>query len=231
MKQKLIIAIDGPAGSGKSTVAKLTAAALGVPYIDTGAMYRAITLKAIRQRIPLDHAEQIAAMTRKTAIRFSGRSSKSQKVFLDGINVTKQIRTPELTKKVFYVAREPEIRREMVKKQKAMGRKEGAVMEGRDIGTVVFPNADYKIYLEADPKVRARRRYLELKGAGSKVTFSSVLRDLKVRDRSDYHRKVGPLKRAKDAFLLDTTKLTIKDVVDTILRIIQSKSLKDRRLN
>ncbi len=214
--KKLIIAIDGPAGSGKSTVAKIVAKKLKLPYIDTGAMYRAVTLKGIQEGIDLQNTKALIVAAKKARIELLEVRGQ-QKFLLDKKDVTQAIRTPELTKNVFYVAQEPLIRREMVKKQRLMGQKSGAVMEGRDIGTVVFPEADFKFYLEADPEVRARRRYLELRKTGGKAAYSEVLKDLIRRDRSDKTRKEGPLRVAKDAFFLNTTPLTIPEVVDTIL--------------
>ena len=212
MPSKLIIAIDGPAGSGKSTVAKILAKKLKVPYVDTGAMYRAATLGAMNAGIDFNKTGDLVIAAKKAKITFKGK-----RVFLNGREVTKEIRTPELTKNVFYIAQEPLIRREMVKKQRAMGKKSGAVMEGRDIGTMVFPDADFKFFLEADPKVRARRRYRELVQTGKRVRYSEVLKDLIRRDKSDKTRQEGPLRAAQDAFLIDTTSLTIDEVVDRIL--------------
>ena len=202
-QRKLIIAIDGPAGSGKSTVARLVAR----------------TLKAMRQKVSLEDSKKLAGLARDARIHFEDGLGK-QKVFLDGKNVTKNIRLPELTKNVFYVAKTPLIRREMVKKQRALGKKQGAVMEGRDIGTVVFPRADCKFYLDANPRVRARRRYKELIKSGKQAAFNEVLADLKKRDLSDKTRSEGPLRKAKDALRIDTTSLTIERVVDRILQVI-----------
>ncbi len=224
-RRKLIIAIDGPAGSGKSTVARRIAKKLSLPYIDTGAMYRATTLKAMRQGIDLKDARGLIAISKKVSIHFKDKRSK-QHVFLDGEDVTRAIRQPELTKNVFCVAQISQIRQEMVKKQRVLGRGHGAVMEGRDIGTVVFPNADYKFFLDADPDIRAMRRHKELIEAGKQVSLRAVSQDLKKRDRSDIERKTGPLKRAKDAYWVDTTPLTINEVVDRILAIIGHPSIR-----
>ena len=222
-KRKLIIAIDGPAGSGKSTTARAVAKRLKLPYIDTGAMYRAITLKAMEENIPFSSKQRLVGAARRARIELRGKDPNRQKVFLDGRDVTRFIREPELTKKVFHVAQEPLIRREMVKKQRAMGRLGGAVMEGRDIGTKVFPNADFKFYFDSDPALRALRRWRELVRAGKKVTFQAVQKELKSRDLADIRRKEGPLRRAKDAYYIDTTPLTIDETADRIIAAIDSK--------
>ena len=223
--RRLIIAIDGPAGSGKSSTAKALAMRLRVPYIDTGAMYRALTLKAMRRGIPFLKKTRLVAISRKTHIRLSGGDPSRQRVLLDGKDVTREIRLPEVTKNVFYIAQEPLIRKELVRMQRAMGKRGGGVMEGRDIGTVVFPDADYKFYFEASPKIRARRRYEELLQAGGVLTLRSVLKDIKKRDKTDYERKNSPLKRAKGAVLIDTTRLTINQTIDKIMSMIDSNPL------
>lgn len=219
-RKKLIIAIDGPAGSGKSSTARVLAARLKLPYIDTGAMYRSLTLEGMRRGIPLDDVKALARLARRIKIRFGPARGGGQKVYLDGRDVTKAIRTPELTKNVYYIAREGSIRREMVKKQRAFGRKEGAVMEGRDIGSVVFPKADFKFYFDADTRLRALRRYRELKAAGKKASLKAVLREIRARDRSDRQRKDGALRVAPGARVLDTTGLTIQATVVKILGIL-----------
>lgn len=220
-KRPLIIAIDGPAGSGKSSTAKALAKYLKVPFIDTGAMYRAVTLKAMQEGVPFTDTKKLVGISKTCRIQLVGKDPAKQKVFLDGKNVTKKIRLPELTKNVFYVAQEPLIRQELVKKQRQLGKKEGGVMEGRDIGTVVFPDADFKFYFEASPAVRARRRWKELLEAGQNITCEQVLKDIKKRDKTDTGRKEGPLKQAKDAFLIDTSSLTIDQTIDRMMAIIQ----------
>lgn len=230
MPRKLIIAIDGPAGSGKSSTAKALAKRMGLPYIDTGAMYRAVTLRAIRDGVDLKNTPKLVDSAKKAKIEFSGTDPALQRVFLDGKDVTEAIREPELTKNVFYVAQEPLIRREMVKKQKALGEKNGGVMEGRDIGTMVFPSADFKFFFEADDTIRAKRRHRELIQAGQKADLETVAQDIKRRDKTDTDRKEGPLRQAKDALTIDTSELTIDETVDKILAVIESKSLKARPL-
>ncbi len=225
----LIIAIDGPAGSGKSSTAKALAKRIKSPYIDTGAMYRAVTLKAMQENIPLQDKKRLVQVAKKAKIELIGTDPLKQKVRLDGKDVSKKIRTPELTKNVFHVAQEPLIRREMVKKQRAMGLKRGAVMEGRDIGTKVFPNADYKFYFEANETIRAERRQRELIASGQNVSLERVLIDQRKRDATDYNRKEGPLKAAKDAIVIDTSSLTIDETLDKILPIIRSRPKRKKR--
>lgn len=231
MNKRLIIAIDGPAGSGKSTVAKRIAVRLGIPYIDTGAMYRALTLRVLQKRISLTDTRALVRLSKTTSIALQGSHPERQRVLLDGADVTREIRTPELTQKVFYVAQVPKVRREMVRKQRALGERRGAVMEGRDIGTVVFPDADYKFYLTASSSVRAMRRYRELIQTGHSASRREVLADLKRRDKTDLERKEGPLRRAKDAFWVPTTSLTISQVVDKILQIIRTHSAKNPKVS
>jgi len=217
---ELVIAIDGPAGSGKSTVSKLVAKALGVVYIDTGAMYRALTLKAMRNKVDLKDEGALTGLAKSTEIDLKDGPG-SLKVYLDGEDVAGLIRTPELTNNVKYIARVPGVREEMVKLQRSIGQRRGAALEGRDIGTVVFPDADYKFYLDADPEERARRRHKELVEAGQTVDLADIKKDVISRDESDMTRSVGALKKADDAILIDTTKLSIDEVVKKILSYIK----------
>lgn len=219
-RRKLIIAIDGPAGSGKSSTAKALAKALKIPFIDTGAMYRAVTLKAMSEGVSFADKPALVKIAERTRIELRGADPHKQRVFLDGKDVSKAIRSPEVTRNVFHIAQLPAIRREMVQKQRRMGLESGGVMEGRDIGTKVFPKADYKFYFEANPKIRALRRYRELMATGQKVTLPRVLDEIKKRDLTDYRRKEGPLRRAKDSRLIDTSSLTIQETVDKILRVV-----------
>ncbi|OIO39442.1 MAG: cytidylate kinase [Candidatus Omnitrophica bacterium CG1_02_49_16] len=230
-RRHLIIAIDGPAGSGKSSTAKALAKRIKTPYIDTGAMYRALTLKAMRAGVLFKNKKGLVELIRKSKIELIGQDPFKQKVHLDGEDVTGEIREPSLTKNVFYVAQEPAIRREMVKKQRQMGQRKGAVMEGRDIGTQVFPDADFKFYFEANQTIRARRRYRELIALGQNISLTQVLIDQKKRDATDYNRKEGPLKAAKDALVIDTSSLTIDETVDKILAVIKSCRGRRKRLS
>ncbi len=216
-----VIAIDGPAGSGKSTVAKLVAQRLGFLYIDTGAMYRALTLKALRIKADLDDEVNLGALARATDIELK-QSGSSLKVYLDGEEVTSEIRMPEVTNNVKYIARAKPVRECMVAKQRKLGEEGGAVMEGRDIGTVVLPHADKKFYIDASFDVRVGRRHKELNENGASLTEEEVRKDLKIRDDSDFNRAIGPLKKAEDAIAVDTTDLTIEGVVDKVLSLIKA---------
>lgn len=225
MKSKrahLIVAIDGPAGSGKSTVSKMIAKKIGVTYIDTGAMYRALTLRAVRDGLDLQNEDALIDLAHNTKIDLKEEAGRL-KVLLDGEDVSGHIRTPELTDKVKFIARVPGVRHEMVRLQRLIGERSGAVMEGRDIGTVVFPDADYKFYLDAHVDERARRRHKELSDTGQKVELEHIKRDVIVRDESDMKRSVGALKKASDAIVIDTTTLSIGEVVDKIISSIYSK--------
>ncbi|MBI3252991.1 MAG: (d)CMP kinase [Candidatus Omnitrophica bacterium] len=220
IKRRLIIAIDGPAGSGKSTTAKALARRLRIPYIDSGAMYRALTLAAVEKKVSFRDKPALVRLAKQCEIGLEADPGRAQRVFLDGKDVTRRIRLPELTSKVFAVAQIPAIRRELVGKQRRLGLRRGGVMEGRDIGTVVFPGADYKFFFVAKEAIRAKRRHRELLASGARAGFSRVLRDMQKRDRTDRTRREGPLKRAKDAVLIDTTSLTISQTVDRILRFL-----------
>ena len=217
MKSKLIIAIDGPAGSGKSTVAKEVAKRLGLIYVDTGAMYRALTFKAVRKKIDPNNAEALIDLAKKTDICLETDESLRLYVKLDGEDVSEEIRTPFITNNVKYVACIKSVRKAMVNLQRKAAMGKGAVLEGRDIGTVVFPDADIKIYLDATIDERVRRRYKELIIKNPDITIEEVKKDVAFRDKSDAERSVGPLKKADDAILIDTTRLTIPQVVARIL--------------
>ena len=210
-----IIAIDGPAGSGKSTVAKLLAQKLGFLYIDTGAMYRALTLKAMRQKMDLEDEGSLIALAGSAKIDLRDEGA-GLKVYLDGEDVSDLIRTQELTNNVKYVARVPGVRSRMVELQRELGKRHDAVLEGRDIGTVVFPDAKYKFYLDADIKERVKRRHKDLVALGQRVSLDNVEKDVLTRDESDMKRSVGALKKAHDGIAVDTTFLTIDEVVESL---------------
>ena len=221
MNEKLIIAVDGPAGSGKSTVSKLIARRLGLLYIDTGAMYRALTLKALKENIDLDDEGSLTKLAERVDINLTHENG-NLRVYLDGKDVSKDIRTPELTGNVKFIARVPGVRAHMVELQrKVASQGSGAVLEGRDIGTVVFPQAKNKFYLDASVDERAKRRCKELKEDGQSVDAEQIKRDILIRDESDKTRKVAPLKEAKDAVRIDTTNLSIEEVVDRIISMLK----------
>ena len=219
-KPPRIITIDGPAGAGKSTVAKRLARKLNLFYLDTGAMYRALTLKALRYNIDLKNEAALVHMTKQTRIDLENHTS-GVKVLLDGEDVSQEIRTIEVTNKTFYVARIPGLREVMVQWQRTIGSRKGGVVEGRDVGTVVFPNATVKFYLDAHVEERSRRSIKELRQKGEKVDEAELTAELKKRAEKDLTRSVGPLKKAKDAIFIDTTHLTIEGTVEEMLKHIE----------
>jgi len=216
----MIIAIDGPAGAGKSTVAKLIAQNLGFLYIDTGAMYRALTLKALENKTDISDEPSLIELARHTKIDLSNNPDGSLRIFLDARDVSREIREPVITKFVSDIAKIKEIREVMLQLQRELGKTKNSVLDGRDIGTVVFPDADKKFYLDADFKERAARRFKELKEMGQKITLQEIENDVSNRDTIDSTRKVAPLRKADDAIYIDTTKMTIAEVVNTLLEKI-----------
>lgn len=216
-----VIAIDGPAGSGKSTVAREVARKLGYLYIDTGAMYRALTLKAVRDGVSLDNTEALIALSGKAKIKLLNEGG-SLKVLLDGEDVSDKIRDLSISEKVKFIAAIQGVRANMVKLQRSLVQGDnGAVLEGRDITSVVFPNAVYKFYLDASFNERTKRRFKEFDAKGYKASPQEVEEDLKGRDHTDKTRKYGPLKRVDDAVFIDTTSMTIEEVVGKILALIK----------
>jgi cytidylate kinase len=213
----MIIAIDGPAGAGKSTVSKLIAQKLGFLYIDTGAMYRCLTLKAIAEKIDVKDTSRLIEMARSARIDLSNHPDGTLKVLLDSQEVSQAIRDPAITRVVSDIAKIKEVREVMLGLQRKLGRSRDSVLDGRDIGTVVFPDADIKFYIDAAFPVRVERRYQELKGLGQGVSPKDIEQDLHNRDTIDSTRAVAPLKRAEDAIYLDTTEMTIEQVVEYLL--------------
>ena len=216
MENKPVIAIDGPAGSGKSTIAVLVAKILGFKYIDTGAMYRAVTLKVIKQKINVKNEAELNEMLHNTDIEL--KYNGGLKVFLDGEDVTEDIRTPEVTKSSSDIADSVTVRSRLVLLQQRMGREGGIVMDGRDIGSVVFPDAKFKFYLDASVDERAKRRCKELAEKGIKQDVESVKKDIIERDNRDLSRPVGALKLVEGAINIDTTNMTIDEVVNSVTK-------------
>jgi len=217
----MIIAVDGPAGAGKSTVAKLLAKKLGFLYIDTGSMYRALTLAVLEKKIDTKDISALINIAATIKIKLINTQPGSLQVFLDGRDVTGLIRKPEITQYVSDIAKIKEIREIMVKLQRHLGSEQHAVLDGRDIGTVVFPDADRKFYIDAEFKERVKRRFKELKGLSPDVTIEDIGKDLKNRDTIDSTREHSPLRKAEDAIYIDTTDMTIEEVVNELLKIIQ----------
>lgn len=213
----MIIAIDGPAGAGKSTVARTIAQKLGFLYVDTGAMYRALTLKALERKIDEKDTAALIEMVRSTSIDLINEQDGSLKIFLDGRDVTSPIRQPHITKLVSDIAKIKSVREIMLSWQRKLGQQKDSVLDGRDIGTVVFPDADKKFYIDAEFSVRVRRRYKELKELNQDVTLEDIEKDLRNRDNIDSTREFAPLKKANDAIYVDTTNMTIYDVVNKLL--------------
>ncbi len=219
--QKIIVAIDGPAGAGKSTIARHLARYFGLLNLETGAMYRAFALKALRAKLPLDESASLEALAAETAIRLESAETENR-VLLDGEDVSGLIRTQAVTDAASRVSVFPAIRAWMVRLQQQVGAQGGVVMEGRDIGTVVFPHAQVKIFLDAAPEVRGMRRYEQL-GAEPVQQPEEVIRDLRARDERDRNRADSPLKPAPDAVLLDSTRMTLDEVVAATEAIVAGK--------
>lgn len=220
MKKRAVITIDGPAGAGKTSIAKIVSRKLGYNYIDTGAMYRAISWKAFREKIDLKAKEKLIKMVRNTKIELKNRAGTAR-VYLDGKDVTNKIRGKRLAEGASILATVPEVREQLMKIQRRMGSSGGIVVEGRDIGTVVFPRADYKFYLDASIKERALRKYRELKVKGKEGQLAEMEKAIRSRDKRDRTRRVAPLKIARDAVVIDSTDMSKKEVVEFILKRIQ----------
>ena len=228
MPRPLIIAIDGPSGAGKSTLGRRLARELGLLYIDTGAMYRAVALAAAREGVDASEAEAVAEVARRASIRLEG-DPDSLRVLLDGRDVSEEIRGEGAGGAASVVSAVPEVRREMVRRQREMGAGGGVVLDGRDIGTVVFPAADVKFFLTAVPEERARRRFDEGRAVAREQSFEETLADLNERDRRDSTRDDSPLRIAEDAVVIDTTELPIDEVFARMLQVVRERQSGGRR--
>jgi CMP/dCMP kinase len=215
MSGNFAIAIDGPAGAGKSTIAKKVSDILNIEYIDTGAMYRALTYKVLKQKIDIKDKESIINLLRNTDINFINGS-----VYLDNKIIDEEIRFNDVSKNVSYIAIIEEVRKELVNKQRLMSKEKSIIMDGRDIGTVVLPNAEYKFFITASVEERAKRRYKDLLNSGEENNIKNLILEIKKRDAIDSNRKNSPLKRDKDSILLDTTDKTIDESINFIVSYV-----------
>jgi cytidylate kinase len=219
--RRLVIAIDGPSGAGKSTAGRALAARLGYVFLDTGAMYRALALKALREQVALDDAAAVVALGERTRIELDGAGGR--RVRLDGADVSADIRTREVSTASSRISVHPDLRKLLVARQRELGKDGGIVMDGRDIGTHVFPDADVKFYLDADPRHRAERRHQELRAAGVESSVDAIEREIRARDHADTTRADSPLTRADDAVHVDTTVLDADQVLAQMLEIVDSR--------
>lgn len=218
----MIVGIDGPAGSGKGTVTKKVANKLGLTNIDTGSTYRCVALETLNKNVSLENKEEIIKIARKIKIEVK-TNTEGDKVFLNGTDVTTKIRSKEVTKIVSQVSAIKEVRFHMVELQRELAKGRNVIMEGRDICTYVFPNADIKIYLDASLEERAKRRYKEIKEKNINMTYEEVYENIKERDENDKTKEIGALKLAEDSIIVDTTRLTIDEVVEKVINIIKEK--------
>jgi len=223
---EMVITIDGPAASGKSTVAKLLAEKLSASFLDTGAMYRAVTLAAIEAGVDMRNEEKLLEIMQTTNFQFSAKEGKMA-AYIDRVDVSEKIRQPHITANSRYIASSAKLRERLVEMQRQFAAsQEKIVTEGRDQGTVAFPDADIKFYLTADLSERAKRRQAELQAKGVNESLDQIQKAIEQRDKSDQNRAVGPLKPANDAIVIDTTDLSVKEVVEKVLRCVQEKCLK-----
>ena len=216
------VAIDGPAGAGKSTVARAAAQKLGYIYVDTGALYRAVGVYCLRSSIVTTDVDGVGAILKDITVELKFIDGV-QHVFLNGDDVSTEIRLPEASMAASNVSAIPSVRAFLFDLQRDIAAKNNCLMDGRDIGTVVLPNAQVKIFLTADPEERAMRRYKELIEKGSNVTFEEVLEDLKVRDYNDSHREIAPLKPAEDSVIVNTTGMSLEESINTIVKTVEEK--------
>ncbi len=213
----MIVAIDGPAGSGKGTIASILSKKLNLVNIDTGATYRCVALKVLRNKLNIDDKEEIIKLSNNIDIRFDINNN----VYLDGIDVTKEIRSKEVTNIVSPISSIVEVRKNMVDLQRRLGNSNNVVMEGRDITTVVFPNADFKFYLDATLEERVKRRYKEYKEKNIEMSYEEVYENIKNRDYNDSHKEVGSLMRTEDQIYIDSTNLTIEEVTNKFMEVLK----------
>jgi cytidylate kinase len=222
----LVVAIDGPSGAGKSTLAKRLARELGFTYLDTGAMYRALALKALRERTDLADDQQLNALVGSTSKDLVGRGGVVE-VILDGVDVAASIRTPEISQMASKISALKVVRQRMAELQRALGERGSVVAEGRDIGTVIFPRADVKIYLDASLQERARRRFEELRSGGRDVTLAQTMSEIEERDKRDSERDLAPLRKAEDAVVIDSSALSADAVKERVMIEIRRKKLQN----
>ena len=221
----ITIAIDGPSGSGKSTISKIIAKKIGFINVDTGALYRTIAYFFLENKINYKEKSEVLKNLNNISVSLKNENF-SQTIFLNGVDVTQKIRTNEISMLSSEISVIPEVRQFLLKLQRDIAKENNVVIDGRDIGTVVLPNADVKIFLTADPKVRAKRRYNQLISKGQSTTFDEILELINKRDYNDIHRKISPLKKADDAILVDNSNLNQKNTVDKLMEIIEKKGIK-----
>ncbi len=221
-RKRLTIAIDGPSGAGKSTVARSLARRLGYVYIDTGAMYRSLALRVKERGISLEDELALSQLALSLHIHFVTEGEQTH-VFCEGEDITEAIRTPEISRLASSISKQKGVREALVQMQREMGKEGGVILEGRDIGTVVFPDADVKFYLDANTEERARRRYDEMVGKGVNVDFKETQEELLQRDHNDMHRIHSPLKKANDAVFIDSTHWSVEEVVEEMVRVIKER--------
>ena len=222
MRGKMVITIDGPAGAGKSTVSKIVAKRLGYLYLDTGALYRALAYKALKDKIILDDMDAINSLCSNTIISLNNIGGKI-KVYVDGEDVGNKLRTEEIGLAASKISTFPVVRQRLLDLQREAGVRGGIVAEGRDMGSVVFPSADYKFFLDADLEERTRRRHNELLNKGNSAGIPAIRKDMLARDKQDSKREIAPLKPTSSSIIIDSTKLSIPEVVEKIIRYVSSK--------
>jgi len=222
-RKRLTIAIDGPSGAGKSTVASSLGRRLGYLYIDTGAMYRSVALRVKKKGIIPEDELAVGQLASSVHITFA-TGGEQTRIFCNGEDITEDIRTPEIGRLASFISRQKRVREALVRMQREMGREGGIILEGRDIGTVVFPDADVKFYLDAESDERVRRRYDEMVEKGIKVDFKEMQEELLQRDHNDMHRSHSPLKKADDALFVDTTHRSVEEIVEEMARTVKART-------